>query len=464
MKNIIFKLFALLLTLQSLVIINNSAAQNQDYDEVMTMTNGYNPPSSPYVVSGTWNLLANSPMSVSRSCCVYVEINGTPYLYQFGGGDGSSSMRRVARLNLHTNVWQNNYSTMPHEMSSATAVATSDYGTVYVFGGNNSPGTLGKTLKYNVQSNTWQTMSDMPTRVTDALVVRHNDHRIIVIGGGDGYFGSNSFKSNKVQVYDVQTNSYSYNTDFPIPCSMLGGGIYRDTIIAVGGYTTGGNATANCYKGRINPTTGIITWTTIPSYPGGAITRLASHLAIRNLGAGIMCTGGAIGGSVPTSQTHFWNFCTQSWQSGLPTNSMPRSNYKASGNGAHLIYTTAGLTTVLGVGTTEYISFSTIEGPCHSLVGINNNNSTPEKFELQQNYPNPFNPQTKISFALPVSGMVKIVVTDMKGSEVKELTNRLYQSGSHSIDFVANELSSGIYFYTITTAGFTDTKKMLLIK
>lgn len=440
-------------------------SQNQDFDEVMTMTNGYNPPASPYLLSGSWTTLSYSPMDVSRSCCVYVELNGTPYLYQFGGGNSSAEMRRVARLNLNTNQWQNNYSTMPHQLSSGTAIAVNSYSEVYVFGGNNSPGTLGKTMKYNVAANTWETKADMPTKITDALVVKHSDSRIIIVGGGDGFFGSSSLKTNKVQVYNVNTNSYSYSTDYPIVCSMLGGGIYKDTIITIGGYTSGGNATANCYKGVINPNNMVITWTSIASYPAGAITRPASNVAAKNNGVGIMCTGGAIGGSVPSSQTYFWNFCTQSWHSGLPSNSLARSNFKATGNLLNdKIYTTSGLTTVLGVGTTEFISFSHIEGLCFNLVGVQNNSSTPQKFELQQNYPNPFNPQTKISFSMPQSGLVKITVRDVQGKEVKELVNGIYQSGSYSVDFKADELSSGIYFYTINTSGFTDTKKMLLVK
>jgi hypothetical protein len=438
-------------------------SQNQDYDEVMTMSSGYTPPYSPFVVTGSWSNLSNSPMAVSRTCVAYIEVAGIPYLYQFGGGNSSTDMRRVARLNLNTNTWQNNYSSMPHQVSSGTAIAVNGDSVIYVFGGNLSPGALGKTQKYSVYSNSWETMADMQTRITDALVVKHSDTRIIIVGGGDAFFGSSALKTNKVQVYNTVMNSYSYSTDYPIQCSMLGGGIYRDTIIAVGGYTTGGNATANCYKGVINPVNMVITWGSMPSYPAGSITRMASYVAVRNTGVGIMCTGGAIGGSIPTSATHFWNFCTQSWQTGLPANSLARSNYKASGKGGFNVYTASGYTTILGVGNSEYLTFNLIEGPCQNMVGVGSN-STPVKFELKQNYPNPFNPETKISFSLPTGGQVKIIVTNMQGQEVKELANKIYTAGNYSMDFKADGLSSGVYFYTITTSGFRDTKKMLLVK
>jgi Secretion system C-terminal sorting domain/Galactose oxidase, central domain len=446
------------------LIIAVTLGQNQDFDERTTTGSGYTPPLSPFSLSGSWSMYNSSPMAVSRSCCAYVEISGVPYLYQFGGGNTSTELRRVARLNLQTNTWQNNYSTMPTQISSGTAITMNNNTEIYVFGGNDSPGSLGNTLKYNVLTNTWQTMADMPTAVTDALVVKFSESRIFIVGGGDGYFGTSTFLTNRVQIYNINTNTYSYSTNFPINIAMHGGGIYRDTIISVGGYTTGGNATGNCYKGVINPATLGITWTPMPSYPAGPILRMASYVAVKNTGVGIMCTGGAVGGNIPTAQTHFWNFCTQSWQSGLPNNSQARSNYKACGLGYDRIYMAGGYTNT-GVGTTEVIIFSQIEGPCQNMVGINgNSNSIPERFELHQNYPNPFNPSTKISFSLPSSGFVKLEVYDLHGGLVRDLTSKTYSAGTHSIDFNASELPSGVYLYKIQAGNFTDSKRMVLIK
>lgn len=447
-----------------ILFVSYIPAQNQDYDENYTSGSFYVPEPTPYNLSGNWSTLPNSPNALSRSCCAYVEIAGVPYLYQFGGGNSSNDMRRVARLNLSTNSWQNNYSTMPHQISSGTAVTVSGGSYIYVFGGNSSSG-LGKTLKYDVINNSWQTMADMPTKITDALVLKHSESYIFVIGGGDGYFGTNSLKTNKVQIYNVASNSYTNSNDLPLPNAMLGGGIYRDTIITVGGYTTGGVALANCYKGVINPTTMGITWTQIANYPAGPITRMASYIGVKSTGVGVMCTGGAIGGSVPTSQTHFYNFCTQSWQPGLPDNSQARSNYKACGKGYDQIYMVGGYTTNQNSNKAESFYFTFIEGPCMNMVGINNSGSLiPEKFELKQNYPNPFNPETKIGFSLPNASTVKITVTDINGKTVNEPVNGFYPSGNHTITFSGSELASGIYFYTINAGSFTQTRKMLLIK
>ncbi len=91
-------------------------------------------------------------------------------------------------------------------------------------------------------------------------------------------------------------------------------------------------------------------------------------------------------------------------------------------------------------------------------------NNIPEKFSLSQNYPNPFNPVTNISFSITKSGMVKLVVYDAMGRKVTELVNGQYGAGSYKVDFDAAALSSGVYFYRIETEGFTDVKKMMLIK
>jgi hypothetical protein len=99
------------------------------------------------------------------------------------------------------------------------------------------------------------------------------------------------------------------------------------------------------------------------------------------------------------------------------------------------------------------------------IVGVqNNNNNTPSAYNLSQNYPNPFNPSTKISFALPKAGNVKMVVFDLLGREVATVVNEFRTAGNHTVDFNAASLASGVYFYKIEAGDFTATKKMLLIK
>ena len=88
----------------------------------------------------------------------------------------------------------------------------------------------------------------------------------------------------------------------------------------------------------------------------------------------------------------------------------------------------------------------------------------PKSFSLYQNYPNPFNPTTNIKLDVSKSGLVKIVVYDVSGREVSTIVNEPMQSGSYTVDFNASGLSSGVYFYSLITGGYSETKKMILIK
>lgn len=91
-------------------------------------------------------------------------------------------------------------------------------------------------------------------------------------------------------------------------------------------------------------------------------------------------------------------------------------------------------------------------------------NEIPNQYSLNQNYPNPFNPNTKISFAIPEKNFVSLKIYDMLGKEIASLVNEELAAGNYNYDFYASGLSSGIYYYTIKSGNFSQTKKMTLIK
>ncbi len=88
----------------------------------------------------------------------------------------------------------------------------------------------------------------------------------------------------------------------------------------------------------------------------------------------------------------------------------------------------------------------------------------PSSFDLEQNYPNPFNPLTKIAYSLPNTGRVKLTIYNLLGQEVATLVNGVKPAGTHALVWNAENLSSGIYIYTLKTDNQVISKKMTLMK
>jgi hypothetical protein len=103
-------------------------------------------------------------------------------------------------------------------------------------------------------------------------------------------------------------------------------------------------------------------------------------------------------------------------------------------------------------GTTKYI------GTTQTIV------EKPKKFEVAQNYPNPFNPATKIAFNIPENGNVRITIFNAIGQTVRTLTNEYLEAGLHTVELDSKGLESGLYFYKIEASGFSEVRKMMLVK
>ncbi len=88
----------------------------------------------------------------------------------------------------------------------------------------------------------------------------------------------------------------------------------------------------------------------------------------------------------------------------------------------------------------------------------------PNTYMLYQNYPNPFNPVTKLKYSVPQNGYVKLTVYDELGKEVQIIDAGNKEAGTYEVVFDATNLPSGVYYYKLESGGFSDTKKMVIIK
>jgi hypothetical protein len=129
---------------------------------------------------------------------------------------------------------------------------------------------------------------------------------------------------------------------------------------------------------------------------------------------------------------------------------------------------------------TNGLIIKTVTGGITSVTKTGAN--TPKFFLLEQNYPNPFNPSTKIKFSIPYSpfegqrssllegkGDVKLVVFNILGQQIAELVNQQLLPGTYEVEWPApsgdaSGFASGVYFYSLITESFRETKKMVLIK
>lgn len=103
------------------------------------------------------------------------------------------------------------------------------------------------------------------------------------------------------------------------------------------------------------------------------------------------------------------------------------------------------------------------------LTSVDQDGAVPLSYELYQNYPNPFNPETSIKFGLKAAGHVTLTVYNSTGQMVKKLIDQDMTAGNHSISFIADGMTSGVYIYRIMVTNsegnqFQAVRKMILMK
>lgn len=98
------------------------------------------------------------------------------------------------------------------------------------------------------------------------------------------------------------------------------------------------------------------------------------------------------------------------------------------------------------------------------IISVDDSHKGILDYSLEQNYPNPFNPSTMLRFTLPKDANVKLVVTDVLGNEVETIINEYLPAGKYTKTFNANNISSGVYFYSLVTDNYKQTRKMILLR
>lgn len=153
-----------------------------------------------------------------------------------------------------------------------------------------------------------------------------------------------------------------------------------------------------------------------------------------------------------------------------PDNSHPSlgGSYLAACMFYYFIFDTSpvGLPYYGGLSQEEANFYQSVSGSFIPIGIIKNENIIPASYKLYENYPNPFNPVTKIKFDIPKGNdeIVKLEIYDELGRQIETLVNEKLGFGSYEVSWNASNYSSGVYFYRLKSQGFTETKKLMLIK
>ncbi len=132
----------------------------------------------------------------------------------------------------------------------------------------------------------------------------------------------------------------------------------------------------------------------------------------------------------------------------------------------NFVYDTTGIIVTLSDDANGTVVADAIRIIYHSPILSVENEFIANSFELYQNYPNPFNPSTTIRFKLNKSENVKLRIFNSLGELVETLVDNDLNMGTHEVIFNStnNNLSSGIYYYQLSTESYSQTKGMILLK
>lgn len=111
-----------------------------------------------------------------------------------------------------------------------------------------------------------------------------------------------------------------------------------------------------------------------------------------------------------------------------------------------------------------YLDTLTVSGFGVPVTYVEGTQETPVHYSLFQNYPNPFNPTTTISYDLPARSHVTLKIFNVLGQEVATLLNGVVERGKYQVNWNAEGLPSGVYFYRIQAGKFVGNKKMILLR
>ncbi len=407
-------------------------------------------------------------------------------------------------------LWNVRYNYINNGNERPGAISVDGFNDVYVCGSSQAPsGTCGLlTLKYSssglIQWSNYTSTSNNPVTVKDMELDQFGN---VYSCGRIEQLNSNAFiakvsPSGTSLFFQTYNNSSVSGTDYFNELAIDG----INNFIYLAGSSWGGTSTTDDFITAKYSTSGILQWLQRYDGPSHALDN-AGSVVIDNLGnvySGGISHGGATNYDIAIAkyspagiplgyQRYSVGSVSESFSKMIIDRTQQKIYVTGAGNDNLIIlkYNTS-LTNEWSIsynspfngvdgGQDISVDSSTVYVTGYSVgAGTNNDmltlkysvtsgvnavvNEIPSGFTLHQNYPNPFNPNTVISFDIPANGNVNLEIFDAAGRLVSTPVSHFLEAGSYEFNFEASGLSSGIYFYRISTNEFADVKKMTLIK
>ncbi len=407
-----------------------------------------------------WVAIYNGPGD-SSDFAYSLAVDGLGNVYVTGQSSGSTSYDYATIKYNSTGVqqWVSRYNGPENGEDHANSLAIDGSGNVYVTG--ESFGIVAycdyATIKYNsagVQQ--WVARYDGGDWDLAQYLAVDGTGNVYVTGqssGGTSYdYATVKYNATGVQQWIQRYDGPASGEDRVMSIAVDDGNVY------VTGYCTGFLTSKDYCTIKYN-SLGVLQWVRIYNGPLDSSDVAASVTA--DLSGNVYVTGGSygIGTGYDYATIKYNSSGVQQWvqrYDGLGNGSDIVSSVKAdlSGN----VYVTGGSQ---GIGTGY--DYATIKYSQPFGIQIIST-EIPSSFSLSQNYPNPFNPSTFIKFDVAKSSFVTLKVFDALGREVEVLVNEQLKPGTYVADWNANSFPSGVYFYSMRTNSFTETKRMVLIK
>jgi N-acetylneuraminic acid mutarotase len=366
------------------------------------------------MVRNSWGQLA--PLQEPVRLNALVKFDGG-IISQGGFKDGSNNPTdEVNRLDLNTFSWEA-FGTYPKKTFYTRAVVM-NWQYLYMFGGSDENNVILNDVNYLEKgSNTWKPATPIPgDGRADGGITALDDNRFLLVGGFTNQF-------DQLQVDSVFVGTINLS----------------------------------------NPAE--IVWKSAPNFPAGPRARF--HAYPWGDGKAIV-VGGSDSDAFP-SFNDVWVFDADaesdaSWTQ-LTNKPTPITAYQGTTmnlfDNVWMLYIIGGITTGPALTPINEAYIDTLEFPV-SVEEISS--ETPTNFLLAQNYPNPFNPSTIIQFSIPEHTFVKLEIFNTLGEVVDVLLAEELNAGTYKYNWIAKNLTSGIYFYKLQTTGFSESKKMILLK